>query len=96
MSDSTSDTVSFLERIGNLHNESAYRDLHWEGSFEDYLEMVHQDPTVTRTAYQRIYDMLISYGHEEYTRNRETLVHYRFFDDPFDNGRDAVFGLDQV
>jgi serine protein kinase len=39
--------------------------------------------------------MIISYGSEEYTRNRETLIHYNFFDDPFENGRDAVFGLDK-
>ena len=95
MSDSTSETVSLLARIGNLHDVSAFRDLHWEGNFENYFELVRQDPNVTRTAYQRIYDMLVSYGFEEYTRNRENLIHYRFFDDPFDNGKDAVFGLDK-
>ncbi|MEM2126058.1 MAG: hypothetical protein QXQ53_06645, partial [Candidatus Methanosuratincola sp.] len=90
-----SDKVSILSKIEQIQDVSGFLDLHWEGSFEDYLEIVRQDPKVTRSAYQRIYDMLVSYGYEEYTRNRENLIHYRFFDDPFENGRDAVFGLDK-
>lgn len=86
---------TILTKIEQLQDTGGFKDLHWEGSFEDYLEVVRQDPQVTRSAYQRIYDMLISYGSEEYTRNREALVHYRFFDDPIENGRDAVFGLDK-
>src|SRR5712692_5235338 len=39
--------------------------------------------------------MIVSYGYDEYTRSRETLTHYHFFDDPFENGKDAVFGLDK-
>jgi len=87
--------IALLTKIEQFQDAQGYRDLHWEGSFEDYLEIVRQDPRVTRSAYQRIYDMIIAYGSEEYTRNRESLVHYRFFDDPFENGRDAVFGLDK-
>lgn len=90
-----SENISVLSKIEQLQDVGGFRDLHWEGTLDQYLEIVRQDPAVTRTAYQRIYDMLVSYGCEEYTRNRETLVHYHFFDDPFDNGRDAVFGLDK-
>jgi serine protein kinase len=90
-----SDKVSILSKIEQIQDVSGFLDLHWEGSFEEYLEIVRQDPKVTRSAYQRIYDMLVSYGYEEYSRNRESLIHYRFFDDPFENGRDAVFGLDK-
>jgi serine protein kinase len=90
-----SDKVSILSKIEKIQDMSGFLDLHWEGNFEDYLEIVRQDPKVTRTAYQRIYDMLVSYGSEEYYRNRESLIHYHFFDDPFENGRDAVFGLDK-
>jgi serine protein kinase len=89
------DNTSILNKIEQLQDTSNFRDLHWEGSFEEYMEIVRQDPKVTRTAFQRMYDMLVSYGCEEYTQNRESLVHYHFFDDPFENGRDAVFGLDK-
>jgi serine protein kinase len=92
---------SILEKIKQLQDTTGFRDLHWEGTFEDYLEIIRQDARVARTAYQRIYDMIVSYGGEEYTRNRERLFHYNFFDDPFDPssegliGRDAVFGIDK-
>src|SRR4029079_4297290 len=52
------------------------------------------NPKVARNAYQRLYDMILSHGFTEYTRHHEKHVHYRLFDDPIDNGRDAVFGLD--
>jgi serine protein kinase len=41
-----------------------------------------------------VYDMVMSYGTETYEEFRENRVRYRFFSDPDDGGRDAVFGLD--
>jgi serine protein kinase len=90
-----SERSTLLARIEQLQDTSSFRGQHWEGTFEDYLEIVRQDPRIARTAFQRLYDMIVSYGYEEYTRYRETLVHYRFFDDPFENGKDAIFGLDK-
>src|SRR4029079_14910868 len=52
------------------------------------------NPKLARNAYQRLYDMILSHGFSEYTRHHERHVHYRLFDDPVDEGRDAVFGLD--
>ncbi len=90
-----SEKANILDKIERLQDQDNFRDLHWEGSFEDYLEIVHQDPKVSRLAFERLYDMIVSYGQNEYTRNRETLVHYNFFDDPFENGKDAIFVLDK-
>jgi hypothetical protein len=87
--------LTLLATIEHMQDASAFRDLHWEGTFEDYLEIVRHEPPVARTAFQRMYDMIVSYGHTEYPHYRETLVHFHFFDDPFENGRDAVFGLDK-
>ncbi len=84
-----------LEKVKQLQDTNTYRDLHWEGSFTDYLDLVRDDPAITRTSYQRLYDMIISYGYEEYTRYRETIRHYNFFDDPIENGKDAIFGIDK-
>jgi serine protein kinase len=48
-------------------------------------------------AFQRVFDMVISYGLEEYEKFRsEPAVHYNFFDDPRNDGRDAIFGLDDT
>ena len=83
-----------VARIAALQDYDSYRDLHWEGSFEDYLEIVRQRPAVTRNAFQRLYDMVVSYGEEEYIDNKKRLTRYPFFKDPLDHGKDAIFGLD--
>src|SRR5687767_10675137 len=71
-----------------------FRHLHWEGSFWDYLDTVNQNPNICRNAFQRMYDMILSWGHETYVDYKKNVLHYKFFDDPIDGGKDAVFGLD--
>ena len=83
-----------VARIAALQDYDTYRDLHWEGSFEDYLDIVRQRPEVTRNSFQRLYDMVVSYGEEEYIDNKKRLVRYPFFKDPIGEGKDAIFGLD--
>ena len=85
---------SLISVIQGMQDIQAFRQHHWEGSLADYLEIVRKNPKVVRTAYQRLYDMIMSYGSNTYTHFREELTHYNFFDDPVDNGADAVFGLD--
>jgi serine protein kinase len=79
---------------GGLDTES-FRTLNWEGSFEEYLDIVVKDPRVTRNAYQRLYDMILSYGSEEYVEHREKGTRYKFFSDPVSHGRDGVFGMEK-
>jgi len=83
-----------ISRIASFQNYDEYRNLHWEGTFEDYLDIVKTRPEVTRNAYQRLYDMIVSYGEEEYIDNKKRLIRYPFFTDPIDGGVDAIFGLD--
>jgi serine protein kinase len=71
-----------------------YRDQHWTGTFSAYLDVVKRDPKVTRSAFERIYDMILSYGTREYMDNKKKIVHYNFFDDSDHNGEDAIYGLD--
>jgi serine protein kinase len=85
---------SLLARVAALQNKTEFENLHWEGSFEDYLHIIKEDPKVTRTSFQRLYDMVIGFGRTEYIDSKKRIVHYHFFDDPIENGRDAVFGLD--
>jgi serine protein kinase len=85
---------SLLQKISKFHDIEEYRELHWEGSFDDYLELVRQDPNIARTAYQRVYDMILSYGTEEYIDNKKKITRYNFFSDPNNNGKDAIYGLD--
>ncbi|MCA9958999.1 MAG: hypothetical protein KC443_08195, partial [Anaerolineales bacterium] len=75
---STSTGQKILEKIQQIQDVSGFRELHWEGSFAEYLDIVQADPRVARSAYQRLYDMIVSHGYEEYTRHRDRLVHYNF------------------
>ncbi len=51
----------FASIASNLDIEK-YRNLNWEGSFQEYLDMVIKEPKITRNSYQRLYDMILSYG----------------------------------
>ncbi|NOY53126.1 MAG: serine protein kinase [Deltaproteobacteria bacterium] len=86
---------SIIHHIQELQNTDNFQTLHWQGSFEDYLNIVKEDPRVTRSAFERIYDMILSYGTEAFEDNKQHLVRYKFFDDPTADGRDAVFGLER-
>ena len=88
------ETDSLVARIAAMQDKSNFKELHWEGSFEDYLRIVRENPRVTRTAFQRLFDMILSHGKTEYIDNKKRLVRYHFFHDEQFGGRDAVFGLD--
>ncbi|MFN3486716.1 MAG: serine protein kinase, partial [Planctomycetota bacterium] len=88
-------TSRLWSAIDKSLDKKTYQELHWEGTFEDYLKIVADNPKVARNAFQRVYDMILSYGVEEYTENRETRVRYPFFRDPMGAGRDAIFGLEE-
>ncbi len=83
-----------LAKLRSLQDPKEYEDLYCEGTFEDYLNIVAQDPAVIRTAFQRVYDMILSYGTEEYVDNKKKIIRYHFFADEQDGGKDAIFGLD--
>ena len=80
--------------LRRYHNVDEYRDLHWEGSFEEYLALVRQNPKVIRNAYQRVYDMIMEHGTEDYMDSKKRMVRYHFFNAKQFGGDDAVFGLD--
>jgi serine protein kinase len=74
--------------------DKQYAELHWKGSFEDYLNMVLEHPQIARTAFQRMYDMIVGYGSRQFKEHRKEITHWNFFDDPIDGGKEAIFGLD--
>jgi len=83
-----------IQKIAAMQDYKLYKELHWEGTFEEYLSIIRERPQVTRNAYQRVYDMIISYGTEEYIDNKKKLVRYNFFKDENGGGANAIFGLD--
>ncbi len=88
-----SDGREIIALVAQRQDRDQFRRKNWVGTFAEYLDIVREHPEVTRTAYQRLYDMILSYGMDVTESGREKHVHYRFFDDPDNDGRDAVFGL---
>jgi len=86
--------TNLLKKIASLQDMEEYRELHWTGSFEEYLEIVRKDPSVCRTAYQRLYDMVLSHGSEEYIDNRKKIIRYNFFTGENWGSPDSIYGLD--
>jgi len=85
-----------ISLVAERQDLEQFRRKNWEGKFEEYLDLVRSDPRITRNAFERVYDMVMSYGTEDYEEFREKRVRYKFFSDPEDRGRDAVFGLDEA
>lgn len=88
--------MDLIARIASRQDRADYQKKHWHGSFAEYLEIVRRDPGVCRTAYQRLYDMILAHGTEEVVVNKEKLVRYTFFEDRENFGEDAIFGLDRT
>ncbi|MBX7232021.1 MAG: serine protein kinase [Bdellovibrionales bacterium] len=84
----------FEKLISSLQGSNRFHELNWVGSFFDYLNMVRENPKVTRNAFQRMFDMITEKGTVEYVDVKKQVVHYKFFDDLDQDGKDAVFGAD--
>src|SRR3954453_20098013 len=76
-------------------NLGDYRKKHWEGSFDEYLDIVREHPEVTRSAYQRLYDMIMSHGTEEALENKDRVTRSKFFTQFAARPGDAIFGLER-
>ena len=86
--------ATLTEQLGKLNNVEEFQELNWTGTFDEYLDLVKQNPDLCRTAFQRVYDMILAAGWSEYVDTKKKVVHYNFFDDEPDGGKDAIFGLD--
>ena len=54
--------AGMVQKIAAMQDYDLYRDLAWDGSFEEYLDLVRNQPKVVRNAFERVYDMILSYG----------------------------------
>ncbi len=86
--------IDFKNIVNSWQSTSTLVSTQWSGTFEEYLDLVKKNPKVTRNAFQRMYDMIVEAGTEDYTDFKKQVVRYKFFDDKANNGKDAVFGLD--
>lgn len=75
------DTNTLSNDILTKFNASRFKKLHEEMTWDDYLIKVVNNPWLAYSAYQRLYNMIISKGVDKFERYRKTVTHYRFFDD---------------
>src|SRR3974377_570042 len=87
---------AILASLRSQLNISEYRKKHWEGTFDEYLDIVREHPEVTRTAYQRLYDMILLHGTEEAYEQKEKITRFKFFNDFAALHGDAIYGLDRT
>jgi serine protein kinase len=75
--------MDFLRRLEEYR--SFEKQIAWEGTFQDYIDIVKEKPYVSQLAHARIYSMIKDAGVEE----REGVKHYKFFSP-------ELFGLDKT
>ena len=95
MKDVTAEGQRILNSLTEMIDSDRFRKLHWEGTFEDYLSLVARNPKIARTAFRRVYDMIMSYGYEEFYDGKERLLRYNFFTNPHFARTDAIYGLER-
>ena len=87
--------TAILDTLRAQLDTSEYKKLHWEGAFADYLGIALETPGVTRTAHQRLYDMILSHGSEDVYENKDKLPRYKFFTEFASRHADGIYGLDR-
>jgi serine protein kinase len=89
----TANTI--LEGLRSQIDLGEFKKLNWEGTFPEYLELVLQQPGITRTAFQRLYDMILSHGTEDIYENKDKLTRFKFFTEFASRHADGIYGLDR-
>jgi serine protein kinase len=81
-----------LQRLSSKFDREKFRKINEEMSFSEYLNMVYERPKLARTAYQYLYDMIVSKGSRKIERYRKTYIRYKFFE----SSDMPIFGLDET
>lgn len=72
---------NWFNELAPKFNRGRFKRLTETMSFPDYLERVRLRPQLAFSAYQRLYNMVVSAGVSRFERYRRTVTHYKFFDD---------------
>jgi serine protein kinase len=87
--------AAILDTLKSSLDLTDFKKLNWEGSFAEYLDLVLAQPHVTRTAFQRVYDMIMSHGTEDIYENKDKFSRFKFFTDFASRHGDGIYGLDR-
>lgn len=87
-------SIDIHKFIEENFSKQDFSHLNWSGSLQDYVDMVTKNPKIARNSFQRVHDMIMSFGTSTYTEYKKEITRYHFFDDPLNDGKDAIFGTD--
>lgn len=85
---------NLTDLLKTTNNQTDFESLNWTGSFGEYLDIVNENPKVVRNSYQRMYDMVVSYGTEEVEYCKQTYTRYKFFNNG-EQGNIGIYGLEE-
>ena len=81
---------SRFDSLAEKFPKKEFGKLHEVTSFEEYLDRVYKNPALARSAFQRIYDMILSKGTDTFKKYNRTITKYKFFNDK----EFPIFGLE--
>jgi len=84
---------STFDKLAKSFDCEEFRKLTTEMTFSEYLEEAERNPLVCLSAYQRIYDMVLSAGVERIKRFNRTFTRYKFF---AEHPEFPIYGLEQA
>jgi serine protein kinase len=86
-------TKSRLDGLTEYYDQRTWESHNRTMSMDDYVDAVYDKPSLLRSAYQRLYDCIMSKGTENFDRYRRSITHYKFFDKV---GEDlSVYGMEE-
>lgn len=72
---------SRFDSLADKFPKDEFGNLHRTMTFSQYLEEVYKNPFLARSAFQRIYDMIVVKGSSTYKKYNKTITRYNFFAD---------------
>jgi serine protein kinase len=94
MARTTTETSS--NRVASLiekFDSKKFQRLNEKISFHEYINHIYDQPQLCRSAYQRLYDMIVEPGVETFERHRRKHNRYKFFSESPDH---PIFGLEDT
>ena len=91
------DQVSFEQLIRD--DRAARESKRWRGTLLEYLELVRQDPSLTKLAHGRLYDMILRHGVADILQSDDPRVKRLYKDESlrvYDFFRDEFFGIEKT
>jgi len=83
---------NLLQFLQQNFDRDLFAKLNWKGNFNDYINIVVENPKVLSNAWMRLYNMIMSKGTVDAVVNKKKVKKYKFFSD---HPSFPVFGLEE-